>query len=57
MIKNMIDYIEKNNCVVLQGVYKINQAWGFKDGKLLVNKYENGKVVTEERNVFEFIKK
>ena len=48
-LKKMIDYMKKNDYMIIPGRYTFNQAWRFKDGMLVLN---NG----EKREVFKFQK-
>jgi len=49
-LKKMIDFMKKNDYMIVPGKYTFNQAWRFEDGMLVLN---NG----EKREVFKFQKK
>lgn len=49
-LTKLINYLEENAYYIKEGTYTFNQAWGFEDGKFVLN---NG----ERREVFKYQKK
>ena len=52
-IKELIDFMRKNNLKIAPGQYMFNQTWGFRDGKFVINKF----IGQNEIEVFKFEKK
>ena len=53
-LKNMIDYMKKNNFIIASGQYTFNQSWKFEDGTFIIRKIKNGKIITEKCEIFKF---